>query len=84
VPACVTRSRDRQQILINPDCIIPRKDALDVRRGTGHVVAMQYSFGFEMRGPSLVVGYVVAMREKHQPHAAELGDAFCEWPGKSR
>src|SRR5215213_6814350 len=48
---------------------------LDALSGTADVVAVQDALALEHVRPLLVIGHVVAVSEKHGPHAAHLREA---------
>ena len=80
--ACVAGSRDHQQLIVELDRFLSRKNMLDACHSAPNIIVIHNTLGVEVAYPFLVVGYVVAMGEEHQLYAAKLFDAFDQGAGE--
>ena len=83
VAARVSRRGDEQNIIIELQRVYSRGHALDAER-RGVISLVHHARAPKMRRKLDVVRDVVAVREKHQAHAAHLLDALHQRRGKAR
>src|SRR4030095_11251237 len=83
VPPSMAGDRNRHQVLIELDLVATANDFFNSKTRTA-IVSMHDSFATKLLGKARMVGYVVAMGEKHRANSTHGFDPAYQLSGKAR